>query len=311
MSDKSHARSRTILCRTILWCVPRSVSTALARCLSAIGDNQIWFEPFCYCYLAKVEFERITGRKLPKDIRGNEQTFLEASSILQKLTASNFKPDFISYPSIKRKLEEADSPHVFVKEISNGYVDELRFLPRGYRHAFLIRHPLRTISSFRTSVFHNLLDQGKLDGEAANETTFDIVKHNPYYASGFHFKEVHTIWKFVRENMDRSPIVIDGDDLLANPADLLPKICRVVGLPYDERLLTFDPSIESLNSWVTGADDMLMNIVNFYNTAMTTTHFIPAKEMPRRDQLTPDVIRCVDEAMSYYTEMYETRIKLS
>eukprot|EP00057_Strongylocentrotus_purpuratus_P009571 XP_011664045.1 PREDICTED: uncharacterized protein LOC105438211 [Strongylocentrotus purpuratus] len=107
MSDKPDAQSRTIL-----WCVPRSVSTALARCLSAIEDNQIWFEPFCYCYFAQVEFERITGRKLPKDIRGNEQTFLEASGILQKLTRSNFRPDFISYPSIKRKLEEAASPHL-------------------------------------------------------------------------------------------------------------------------------------------------------------------------------------------------------
>nr|XP_054754149.1 uncharacterized protein LOC129260131 [Lytechinus pictus] len=305
MSGKPQAQSRTIL-----WCVPRSVSTALARCLSAIEDIQIWFEPFCYCYIVKVEFERITGRVLPEDYRGNEQTFLEASRILQKLTAANFKPDFLSYPSIKQKLEKADSPHVFVKEIPNGCVDELRHLPRGYRHAFLIRHPLRTISSFRTSVFHHLLGQGKLHGEAADEATFDLVKHNPYYASGYHFKEIHTIWKFVRENTDCSPIVIDGDDLLANPSGLLPKFCRAAGLPYDDGLLNFDPSIESLTSWVTGADDMLMNMVNFYKVAMTTTHFLPAREIPRRDQVTRDVIRCVDEVIPLYTEMYETRIKL-
>ena len=83
--------------RTILWCVPRSASTAFTLCLSGIDDLEIWFEPFCYCFLARVETRRRSGRELPFECRGNEDIFDKALDFMKEMqNGAHFNPEFIS-----------------------------------------------------------------------------------------------------------------------------------------------------------------------------------------------------------------------
>ena len=212
-----------------------------------------------------------------------------------------------SYAAVKRKIEHASLRHVFVKDIPYVPEDLLPHIPSGFKHTFLIRNPLRTIKSYRAGMINLFRSRG----EIIDEDKFDVVQNNPHCPPGLFTKELYDIWKYVCENIDEHPVVIDGDDLLAEPAEVVSAYCQAVGLPYDEKLLRWDSSrsLDVAQTWKVPADDLCLKIPKFYDIAMGSSEFKAAKPMPRRDQLTPDVIRCVDEVMGYYQEMYDARLK--
>ena len=82
--------------RTILWCIPRSVSTALMKCLSFIEDNEVWSEPYSFCYAAKVEYRRAMNADIPIDYEGNEEAFQKAAECLGAVFRTPFEPDRIA-----------------------------------------------------------------------------------------------------------------------------------------------------------------------------------------------------------------------
>ena len=65
--------------RTILWCVPRCVSTALMKCLSFIEDIEVWCEHYAYSYAAREEYMRATNGDLPMEYEGNDRGGLPES----------------------------------------------------------------------------------------------------------------------------------------------------------------------------------------------------------------------------------------
>ena len=113
------------------------------------------------------------------------------------------------------------------------------------------------------------------------------------------------------KNSCSTPIVIDGDDLMSNPAEILPKYCRAAGLPYRESLLKWDASTDVVNDWkLPGDENLTKSLHHLYERALRSSEFFPPSPMPDRDHVTPDVIRCVDQNMEYYNEMYNARIKI-
>ena len=188
--------------------------------------------------------------------------------------------------------------------------EDYSFIPKGYKHAFLIRHPLRVFASYRKAMFGELSAQGMLTGDAADEKTFDIGHHTAWInpSNPILFKDMHNIWKYVRENLDSDPIVIDGDELMSKPAEVLPKFCRAVGIPYDDSLLKWDASTDAMHKWVVPASGVVDSFVHVYGRAASSTEFYPPQDMPKREDLTPDVLRCADEMMKYYEEMYAAKI---
>ena len=160
--------------------------------------------------------------------------------------------------------------------------------------------------SYRKGIFYLLRERGKLTSD--DEGTFDLEKDNPYCPKGFFVKELYDIWKYIQENIDEKPIVIDCDDLLAEPAKVVPAYCQAVGLPYDEKLLKWASArtLDVLKTWKAPAADLFVRIGDFYSATLRSSEFNPASPMPSRDQLTPDVIRCADQVMEYYEEMHKT-----
>ena len=76
-------------------------------------------------------------------------------------------------------------------------------------------------------MFDQLSAFGLLTGEAADEKTFDIGRNCPIVKStDLLFDEICELWKFIGNKPGSTPIVIDGDDLMTNPAEMLPKCCR-------------------------------------------------------------------------------------
>ncbi|XP_054750589.2 uncharacterized protein LOC129256397 [Lytechinus pictus] len=298
--------------RTIIWCAPRSVSTALTKCLSFVDDIQVWFEPYTYCRVVTVQMKEQLGLDLPVEYEGNEDIYTRLTDHLKEGNQGNYckKKEFLAYATVKRVLEDSTSPHVLVKDMAFAFSQErYKFIPKGYTHIFLIRHPLRVFSSLRVAVFGQLSALGMLQGEDAQEETFDIQRNYPYANPGVELhKDVYDVWKYVRESLGAEAIVVDSDDLLLNPDEMLPKICRATGLPYDESLLRWDGSSEVTKNWMLPAENMVENLKYIYGTAINSSGFLPSRRIPSRDAASRDVIRCTDQGVKYYDEMYKVRL---
>lgn len=224
-----------------------------------------------------------------------------------------FSPSFfhISYANVKPRLEAAKGRYVFVKDMCLAMNEKThRYLPEGFRHTFLIRTPERALQSFRNSYFHHTKSQGLLDGEAADEQTFDLLRDCPHMEASYNITDVYDFWKYVRDEIEPNPIVIDADDLLTHPKEIMTKYCELVGLPFDESFLQWDPSLDTFKTWNQCGDDQLMNMVDFYGRAMHSSCFMPPSTPLPRDKMTPDVIKGIEKTMDSYLEMYEHRIKI-
>ncbi|XP_054768592.2 uncharacterized protein LOC129276201 [Lytechinus pictus] len=308
-TENGHSRDGS---KTILWCVPRAISTAFAKCLSNIEDTEVWFEPYTYSYVTRVEYELQTKLVIPTEYEGNEEIFQKAKEMLDVLSQTKNEADRLPYGSVKRRLEASTAKHVFVKDMAFAVPDGYhQFLPKGYRHTLLIRNPFRSIHSYRKSMFKQFSELGLLEGEAADEKTYDVERHDRFFPPGCFVKELYDFWKYLQDSgTDPNPIIIDGDDLLTRPAETLSAYCAAVGLPYNDSLLKWDASVEAFKKMKACGDGLLMDLVHFYGTAMKSSCFLPPSKSVSRDQLTADVIRCSDKVMSYFDEMYEARLKV-
>ncbi|XP_054768591.2 uncharacterized protein LOC129276200 [Lytechinus pictus] len=298
--------------RTILWCAPRAISTAVAKCLSFVEDCEVWFELYSYARAAGVEYKYQTQLDIPMEYLGNEEIFQKVKGMIDILANTPFEADRLPYGSIKHLLEDSTAKHVFAKDMGMAMTEGYReYLPNGYRHTFLIRHPYRALLSYRKMVYNHFSGLGLFEGDAADEKKFDIERDDRFLPSGHFVKELYDFWRYLQDtNIDRNPIVIDADDLLSNPRGVLSGYCHAVSLPYNDSLLTWDGSTEAFTKMVAPGDRLIMDLVHFYGTAVKSTCFLPPKRMPSRDELPPDVIRCSDKVVKYYDEMYDRRLKV-
>ncbi|XP_071483415.1 uncharacterized protein [Diadema antillarum] len=296
--------------RVIMWCVPRTISSALTKCLSAVQDLEVHFEPYQYCFAAAAAHKASCGEDIPMMYEGNEEALAEAAQFVSTAAGSRVEPKRLAYGSVKEMLETATSKHVFVKDMGAGMVpsNALQYIPKGYKHTFLIRDPIRSISSYRQAMYTQFLQLGLLEGESADERTYDIERDDKFFPPGCFMKELYDVWKYVRQHIDNDPIVIDADDFLAKPAEVLNAYCAAVGIPYSESLLKWDASMESLKTWKAAGDSLVFDLRNFYGRAMRSSEFLPPSKFP--EQLTPDVIRCSDKVKVYFEEMYGNRLRI-
>ena len=77
---------RTSNPRVIMWCVPRSVSTAFTKCMSFVDGAEVWLEPYVMSNTIPKIFDIFhdgDGEKLPTEVTGNEELYRE---LAEKLT---------------------------------------------------------------------------------------------------------------------------------------------------------------------------------------------------------------------------------
>jgi hypothetical protein len=89
-------------------------------------------------------------------------------------------------------------------------------VPRGFlsacRNVFLIRHPARVVASYAK--------------KRESPTLADIG-----------FVQQAELFDQVAELLGEAPLVIDSADIRADPAGILEKLCRALGIPYTDRML--------------------------------------------------------------------------
>ncbi len=103
--------------------------------------------------------------------------------------------------------------HFYQKHMTQHMIDSFdRRWMRSCRNVFLIRHPARVVASYAK----------KREGPTLHDIGFPQQEQL--------FDEV-SAWS------GAAPLVIDSDDIRADPATMLQKLCAALGLPYRHQML--------------------------------------------------------------------------
>lgn len=93
-----------------------------------------------------------------------------------------------------------------------------------FKHIFLTRHPKLTLESYYRTI-SSKHEGGYFSAEEAG------------------FKELHETYTWIKQNVDSSPLVIDGEDLVRDEETtekLFEHICTHVGMPFDKTTLQWE-----------------------------------------------------------------------
>ncbi|KAJ8020759.1 hypothetical protein HOLleu_40436 [Holothuria leucospilota] len=312
MADSSQKQQRIFL-----WCWPRSISTAVEKCLSFVDGMQTWHEPYTVAFNA----ELLTNKAIMQE--GNSDSPI--AKVLQEYndmmkTLANQPTEFsggkfmpvanFTYPFVKEELEkeEPGKKYILIKDMATAVLDRLDALPDvPTRHTFIIRHPYRFLLSQRKMFF-------RISNYQGDPNEFDMFKALPVMSDTIFQRDgMHLVWKHVQESgKDPNPIIIDAEDVMNYPETILPKYLAELGIPFDKKYLTWDESIDSIRkTWKGALEQVALGYrMGVFDKAFNSSCFNPsAHVMPKREELTPDILRIVDFVLPGYEEMYEKRIK--
>lgn len=141
-------------------------------------------------------------------------------------------------------------------------------------NVFLLRHPARVIASYHVKREQPVLDD------------IGIRQQAELFERQF-------------EKIGKPPVVIDSDDLLADPAAGLQALCDAVGIPFDEGMLT----------WPAGgneADGVWAS--HWYNAVWASTGLkaTPTKPLP---ELNGELQAVCEQALPYYRKLAPYKLK--
>ena len=256
-----------------LWTCSRSCSTAFERSISTLATTELISEPFQYAYYFGPERQstRYTSRNIDPTITYEAI----ANSIINRSRATG---DGIEM--------------VFMKDIARFMKGKLGILEEFFhdaKHSFLIRDPKKVIPS---------LYQVYLSPRVPDWKYFD-----PSEAG---FKELWDIYEFVKEKFDPNPVVIDADDLLSSPKEMMKAYCEGVGIQYEDHMTSWKAG-EVLQAWE-GEQG-----IGWFHRAIHSNGFIKPRDSPSNDpevMYPADVMEAIEESLPFYQKLYPARLKL-
>lgn len=156
-----------------------------------------------------------------------------------RLTAASPRKPGFNFDSVLQKLQAAALKRpVFSKDMPQ-FTDHLwgdDFLSR-FEHSFLIRDPAKVLASLHRSWTRS----GNEEGFTRNEIGCD---------------EQRQLFDLLAARSGKTPVVIDSDDLLENPADMVEKYCNAIGIPFIAGALSWEPGSRSEVLWYDGDDSI-------------------------------------------------------
>jgi hypothetical protein len=160
-----------------------------------------------------------------------------------------------------------------------------KFLDENFTHSFLIRNPRRVVLSHLKAskdYFMEAFSRGEIG-----------------------FEKLHDIYIFLRHHLSTDPVIIDADDLLANPEGTMELYCKKVGLTYKKGMTKW----ESGRGW--GPEYQKQIIYNhpvWTESAIKSTGFKELAPLPTLSQNLPiEVVQCIEESYKPYNELYSLR----
>ncbi|CAB3981487.1 Hypothetical predicted protein [Paramuricea clavata] len=162
---------------------------------------------------------------------------------------------------------------------------------REYKHSFLIRNPNKSIPS--------------LYRVATNTEVSGWDHFNPVEAG---FRQLLELYEFVVKEFDSSPVIIDADDLLESPEEMMKKYCEATGLIYEENMTTWEigsaPELGAASSF-NGWREVVIRSTGLGKVPKKRTEDHPIKASDEKE-----VNDSINDSLRYYKVLYEKRLKL-
>ncbi|XP_072021787.1 uncharacterized protein [Amphiura filiformis] len=276
--------------RVMLWSLPRSVSTSFLKCMTNVQNSQTWFEPYMQAY----HYSNY----------GNHRKSL-IGIIQATLGLTEGACDTATFGSGISERGPAGKKLVFCKDISWGIDGLYEYIPDGFRHSFLIRHPYKVFESW-----DRVINPAHADDESKRMKLSELPEF--LLPSGFFYKEQYDLYQHVKEHYEPNPVIIDTDDLLADPGRVLKAYCQAVGIPYSDDLLQWQPGRECMDQqWMIAKEQiMAQNFGNHHAETFTSTCFGKPTKVSDRDEIKMKKRQCSDVCMGYYEDMYANRLQV-
>jgi hypothetical protein len=156
--------------------------------------------------------------------------------------------------------------HHLLPQIGRDWLDRLT-------NCFLIREPREVIVSY-------------------------LRKHRDPTVEDLGYPQQAEIFERQRQRSGLTPPVLDARDVLENPRRLLGLLCDCVGVPFDDRMLSWPPGLRTTDGvWAR----------HWYTEVEQSTGFKPYKAStePVPERLTEVYRRC----RQFYDELYEHRLR--
>lgn len=147
-----------------------------------INHSKIFHEPYSRSYYFGPERQSRRYESSPVDLRAS---YLDTCKKLTK--------EFDGIEVIFSK----DMAYAIENHFDEMLKDELK----NFQHTFLIRNPKKTVVS---------LYKASVNTQLTGWDFFDPVEAG--------FKQMYDLYQFIVNRLDQRPVIIDADDLLANPA---------------------------------------------------------------------------------------------
>ena len=202
---------------------------------------------------------KATGKSHP----GADEVIATGETDWRKIVASLTKEPL---PPGKRVYFQKHMTHHLLPEMDREWIVDLI-------NCFLIRDPREVILSY--------------------------LKKNPDPAlEDLGFVQQREIFDFVRQRTNSSPPVIDARDVLENPEHILRLLCEVVGMNFDEAMLSWAPGLRETDGiWAK----------HWYPEVARSTSYQPYKP---NEGAVPERLRAIEErCRECYQRLYEHRLR--
>ncbi|XP_071802738.1 uncharacterized protein [Asterias amurensis] len=291
--------------RIFLWSVPRTVSTALVKCLSFVDGLQVVMEPYSSAFYAGPESK--VKEQYVNSLAPTEREMFEKAWRNGEQDIHGYDESICTYGYVRDEILQVpyeDTKFLFCKDMAFHLVAKYHMLPMGFKYSFLIRHPAKVFVSWKKLLTKAL-------GESFNQPGGDLLSlPSCMFPAGYGFKELYELTKYVEKELHQEPVILDIDDLLADPPRILSAYCHKIGIPYNPELLSWAEGSEVTNKWV--ISKALMHASNYagpFGEALKSTGFHSPEPAPDLESLPADVEACVKASMEYYEKLYAKRIK--
>ncbi len=273
MSTSAATTAKKII---FLWSTRRVLSTPLHRAIFQLDGIKHFCEPFALPFYFGPDRISVQFKDNHEEVAGAWDKIPTFSEGLTNITK-----DYSS--------EGYDK--VFVKEHAiYAYPDRIPDdILCSAANSFIIRDPRKSIKSLYRQTL------SKFEDSVWDRLVPDEVG----------YKEQWLWYDKIVNTLKQPVIVIDADDLMTNPRDVLIKYCEFVGLEFNEKMLDWSDD--------TGKDDAPWDFIpiSWVRDVKATTGFRQKDKVQDEGVVYPSVVQdTIDANMKWYEQLYSKRLVL-
>jgi hypothetical protein len=251
-----------------MWACPRSRSTVITRAFEQLDGCIVYDEPFIGPHRT-IRSEQFQWSETT-DVSQNEMES-DHRKVIEKLTGD--------LPEGKKFSFQKLSTDSYLPEFGMNWIPKLT-------NFILIHHPNDILISLRKALVRQKFHGTDIDDELVG------------------IKMLHQIFTELKSKAGETPIVISSDDVVKNPKLTLQWLCITLGLPFDEKMLTWEKGLKNsvlyTSSMLTEADTE-----PWYQQIRDSVGFLPYKK--REEHLPDDLKPMLEKSMPYYEELFQHR----